>query len=61
MLSTLGPALALLLVIEGVVPFFSPSSWRSAMLRVTSMADGQIRFVGMASMLAGLLLYWLLA
>jgi uncharacterized protein len=49
-------AFALMLVIEGLLPFFSPSSWRAMFERATRMTDGQIRFVGLASMLIGLLL-----
>jgi uncharacterized protein YjeT (DUF2065 family) len=49
-------AFALMLVIEGLLPFFSPSSWRAMFERATRMSDGQIRFVGLASMLIGLLL-----
>ncbi len=51
---TLVAALALMLVIEGVLPFVAPRVWRDAFRRVTEMTDGQIRFVGLGSMLAGL-------
>ena len=50
------PALALMLVLEGILPFLAPVAWREAFLRMTQMKDGQIRFMGLASMLAGLLL-----
>jgi uncharacterized protein YjeT (DUF2065 family) len=49
-------ALALMLVLEGLLPFFSPSAWRQVFLRATQMSDGQIRFVGLSSMLIGVLL-----
>ena len=49
-------ALALMLVIEGLLPFLSPGSWRSMFERATRMSDGQIRFVGLSSMVAGLVL-----
>ncbi len=49
-------AFALMLVFEGLLPFLSPSSWRQMFARVMSMSDGQIRFVGLCCMLAGLLL-----
>jgi uncharacterized protein YjeT (DUF2065 family) len=53
-------ALALMLVIEGLMPFISPQRWREVFTRLLSLSDGQIRFVGLASMLMGLLtLYWL--
>ena len=47
---------ALMLVIEGVLPFVAPRTWRETFRRVTEMQDGQIRFIGLTSMLVGLLL-----
>ena len=52
-------AVALMLVIEGLLPFLLPTVWRDAFRRLTEMSDGQIRFVGLSSMLAGLLLLFL--
>jgi uncharacterized protein len=49
-------AFALMLVFEGLLPFLSPSSWRDVFSRALQMTDGQLRFVGLASMLSGLLL-----
>ncbi len=49
-------ALALMLVIEGVLPFLAPRVWRETFRRVVGLADGQIRFIGLASMLVGLVL-----
>lgn len=49
-------ALALMLVIEGLLPFLSPGIWRQVFERATKMSDGQIRFVGLSSMLVGVLL-----
>ena len=49
-------ALALMLVLEGVLPFVAPGLWRDTFRRITQMTDGQIRFVGLSSMLVGLLL-----
>ena len=49
-------ALALMLVLEGLLPFLSPKKWRQVFEKATTMSDGQIRFLGMSSMLAGLLL-----
>jgi uncharacterized protein YjeT (DUF2065 family) len=54
-------ALALVLVLEGLLPFFSPGVWRNVFERAIRLSDGQIRFLGLASMLAGamaLLLFW---
>jgi hypothetical protein len=53
--STIWLALACLLVIEGLFPFFSPSGWRRMFERLLIMSDGQIRFFGLGSILAGLL------
>ncbi|MDT8998510.1 DUF2065 domain-containing protein [Paucibacter sp. APW11] len=50
-------ALALMLIIEGLLPFISPAAWRQVFARVLAMSDGQIRFIGLSSMLAGLLLF----
>ena len=49
-------ALALMLVIEGLLPFLSPGTWRAAFERATKLSDGQIRFFGLTSMVIGLLL-----
>jgi len=57
--STLLTAIALMLVIEGVLPFLVPNLWRETFRRLTEMSDGQIRFIGLSSMLAGLLLLYL--
>jgi uncharacterized protein YjeT (DUF2065 family) len=50
------PALALMLVMEGMLPFLSPNAWREAFTRMTQLSDGQLRFMGLVSMLAGLLI-----
>ena len=49
-------ALALMLVFEGVLPFIAPNLWRETFRRITQLSDGQIRFIGLSSMLVGLLL-----
>jgi len=55
---TLLAALALMLIIEGVLPFLSPGIWRETFRRLTEMSDGQIRFIGLTSMMAGVLLLY---
>jgi len=47
-------AIALMLVIEGILPFTAPRFWREAFRRFTELTDGQIRFAGLASMVVGL-------
>ena len=49
-------ALALLLILEGLLPFFAPRLWRDTFRRVMELTDGQIRFMGLSSLLLGLLL-----
>src|SRR3954465_13896447 len=51
-------ALALMLILEGVLPFLAPNLWRDTFRRITQMSDGQIRFVGLSSMLIGLLILY---
>ena len=47
-------AFALMLVVEGMLPFISPPKWRAMFEKATQLSDGQIRFIGLSSMLAGL-------
>jgi uncharacterized protein len=51
-------AFALMLIFEGLFPFISPGRWRETFRKITVMTDGQIRFVGLSSMIVGLLLLW---
>lgn len=53
-------ALALMLVFEGLLPFLSPTTWREVFARAMQLSDGQLRFMGLLSMLGGLLLlsFW---
>ena len=51
--------LAMMLVIEGLIPFLFPDLWRETFRKLVSLTDGQLRFVGITAMLSGLLmLYW---
>ena len=45
-----------MLIIEGLLPFLAPGLWRETFRRLTEMSDGQVRFIGLTSMIAGLLL-----
>ena len=45
-----------MLVIEGILPFVAPKLWREAFRNLIELKDGQLRFAGLASMLAGLAL-----
>ena len=53
------PALALVLVIEGILPFLSPKSWRDAMSQAVQLPDNVLRSLGFFSMLAGVAILYL--
>jgi uncharacterized protein len=54
-------ALALLLVIEGLLPLIWPAAWRRMFEQLLQLGNGQIRFFGLCSIVAGLVLLALLA
>ena len=56
MSSPLLTALALMLVLEGLLPFLAPATWRDTFRRLIELNNGQIRFIGLGSMLAGIVL-----
>ena len=49
-------AIALFLVLEGLMPLLAPKAWRDTFTRLLKFSDGQLRFVGLAAVMAGLLL-----
>ena len=53
MADTLWAALALVLVVEGLMPFLAPRAWRDTFRKLTEMSDGQIRVIGLASVALG--------
>lgn len=53
-------AVALVLVIEGIMPFLNPAGVRRALLLVSQMSDSTLRFVGLTSMLLGVFLLYLI-
>ena len=57
---SLWAAFALVLIIEGVLPLMAPRFWRESFAKLVTLSDGQLRFVGLASILSGLVCYWLL-
>jgi len=56
---TLFKALALVLVIEGIMPFISPDKWRQTMLQAGQLPNNILRGIGLASMLFGVILLYL--
>ncbi|MDE2365356.1 MAG: DUF2065 domain-containing protein [Betaproteobacteria bacterium] len=59
MWDTLVMAFALMLVLEGLLPFLMPGTWRDTFRKLTEINDSQVRFIGLTSMLAGLLILYL--
>jgi uncharacterized protein len=53
-IETLVAAFALMLVIEGFLPLFAPKAWRETFRRVMQFSDGQLRFIGLLSIMVGL-------
>ncbi len=51
-------AVALLLVFEGILPFLSPDGWRQAMIQAGKLSDKTLRIIGLSSMLAGVLILY---
>jgi hypothetical protein len=49
-------AIALVLIIEGIIPFVSPLRFKNFMERMSQLKDNNLRFIGLISMLIGLLL-----
>jgi uncharacterized protein YjeT (DUF2065 family) len=47
-------ACALVLVLEGLLPLVAPRAWRDAFRRITDLSDGQLRFIGLISIVCGI-------
>lgn len=54
-------ALGLMLILEGLLPLYSPERWRSLFEQLLKLEDGQIRFFGMFMVFVGFILIWVLA
>ena len=48
-----------MLLLEGLLPLFAPRAWRDTFRRMIDLKDGQLRFVGLISLLGGFLLIFL--
>ena len=59
MWDTLLVAFALMLVLEGILPFLLPGIWRDTFKKLTETGDNQVRFIGLTSMLLGIGLLYL--
>ena len=51
--------LALMLIFEGLLPLLAPRTWRETFRRIIEFNDGQLRFLGLASIVVGVLLFLL--
>jgi len=54
--STFLMALGLMLILEGLLPLLVPQAWRDTFRRMVELKDGQLRFVGLVSIVGGLIL-----
>lgn len=52
-------ALGMMLVLEGLLPLLLPQAWRETFKRMIELKDGQLRFVGLMSVIGGLVLFLL--
>lgn len=50
-------AFALVFVIEGFLPLVAPRIWRETFTRMLALSDGQLRFIGLAAVLAGFIVF----
>ncbi|MEO8305849.1 MAG: DUF2065 family protein [Betaproteobacteria bacterium] len=55
---SLWAACALVLVVEGLMPLLAPQLWRESFAKLVTLTDGQLRFVGLASIAIGLVSFW---
>ncbi|MCL2297981.1 MAG: DUF2065 domain-containing protein [Proteobacteria bacterium] len=56
-MKTLALAIALLCILEGLLPFLAPAQWREIFRKIIAFSDGQLRFIGLISIVAGVLLW----
>ncbi|MDR3324122.1 MAG: DUF2065 domain-containing protein [Zoogloeaceae bacterium] len=59
-LMILALAVALMLIVEGFLPFLKPALWRKALQHLAQLSDGQIRFLGLSSIMIGLIVFSIL-
>jgi uncharacterized protein len=53
-------AFGLMLVLEGMMPFLFPTAWRETLSKLSRLQEGQVRFIGLTLMLAGvLIIFWM--
>jgi uncharacterized protein YjeT (DUF2065 family) len=52
-------AFCLMLIMEGMLPFLYPQKWRKLVVQLAQISDRHMRLLGLASMLLGLVLLYL--
>ncbi len=57
---SLWTAFALVLVVEGLLPFVAPGIWRESFRKLVELSDGQLRFIGLISIAIGLAAFWVI-
>ena len=57
---SLWTAFALVLVVEGLLPFIAPRIWRESFRKLVELTDGQLRFIGLISIAIGFAAFWLI-
>lgn len=58
MYATLLTAFGLMLMLEGLLPLLLPQTWRDTFKRMVELKDGQLRFIGLVSVIGGLVLIY---
>lgn len=52
-------AIAMVFILEGVLPFLFPNMWRKMMAQATELNESHLRLIGLTSMIIGLVILWL--
>jgi len=52
-------ALALVMIIEGIIPFISPQGYKNTMQQLTAMPESTLRSIGFGLMLVGVVFLYL--
>ena len=50
-------AIALVLVLEGMMPFLAPQQWKQMLLQISQMSDKNLRIMGAVMMIVGAFIF----
>jgi len=56
----IGIAISLMLVIEGIIPFLYPGRWRQLVATLADIDNATLRLIGLGTMIAGIVLLYLI-